>query len=122
MQSSEELRRVVEAVKASAKYRAVGEELVFNLAAAELGKGRSHKDAVKATKNWFRLRAFASVIGSLRKRGLSWCAMPSPTQDPSSTVDSRTNFRANRHRANRIGFIVAGVRGLPFQLLALSFP
>ncbi len=45
------LASLVGAVKASAKYRDVSQELIARIAAQELNKGRSEKDALKATKN-----------------------------------------------------------------------
>lgn len=46
-----EVARLVATVTASAKYRHVATSLVASIGAAELAKGRSFKDAVKATKN-----------------------------------------------------------------------
>ena len=48
---SPELARLVAAVTESAKYRQVAPELVAAIGASELAKGRSWKEAVKATKN-----------------------------------------------------------------------
>jgi Ribosomal RNA methyltransferase (FmrO) len=47
----DQLASLVDAVKASAKYRDVSQELIARIAAQELSKGRSEKDAIKATKN-----------------------------------------------------------------------
>jgi 16S rRNA (guanine(1405)-N(7))-methyltransferase len=45
------LEQVVQAVRASAKYRAVDESFVRRVASLELGKRKDWKEAVKATKN-----------------------------------------------------------------------
>jgi len=47
----DQLASLVNAVKASAKYRDINQELITRIAAQELSKGRSEKDAIKATKN-----------------------------------------------------------------------
>lgn len=51
MTAQADLDRLVDAVQESAKYRHVAPQLIRSLGAAELGKGRSWKEAVKATKN-----------------------------------------------------------------------
>lgn len=45
------LNRLVQAVRSSAKYGSVSEDFVRRVGAAELGKRRSLKEAIKATKN-----------------------------------------------------------------------
>jgi 16S rRNA (guanine(1405)-N(7))-methyltransferase len=45
------LDQLVEAVRAGARYGAITPSLVRRIAAAELAKGRSFKDAIKATRN-----------------------------------------------------------------------
>lgn len=51
MAAHSDLERLVSAVQGSAKYRQVAPQLIASIGAAELGKGRSWKEAVKATKN-----------------------------------------------------------------------
>ncbi|MEM7678424.1 MAG: 16S rRNA methyltransferase [Myxococcota bacterium] len=51
MSSHPELARLVETVVSTKKYRSISPDLVSRLGAIELGKGRSWKEAVKATKN-----------------------------------------------------------------------
>jgi 16S rRNA (guanine(1405)-N(7))-methyltransferase len=48
---SDQLSALVEAVRASTKYRDVSQELISRIAAQELHKRRSVKEALKATKN-----------------------------------------------------------------------
>ncbi len=48
---NEPLAALVEAVQASAKYRGVCSELITHIGARELGRQRSLKEAIKATKN-----------------------------------------------------------------------
>jgi len=48
---NEPLTALVEAVQASAKYRGVCSELIAHIGAQELGRRRSLKEAIKATKN-----------------------------------------------------------------------
>lgn len=51
MTAQPELDRLVAAVQAGAKYRHIAPDLIRAVGAAELAKGRSWKEAVKATKN-----------------------------------------------------------------------
>lgn len=51
MNSQADLDRLLAAVQGSAKYRHVAPALIAAIGAAELAKGRSWKEAVKATKN-----------------------------------------------------------------------
>lgn len=64
------LQAVVEAVQNSRKYQAIAPELVAAVAGVELGKGRSHKEAVKATKN--QLHQSAAVYQSGRMAYDRW--------------------------------------------------
>ena len=64
------LKAVVEAVRASRKYQAIAPDLVMAVAAVELGKGRSHKEAVKATKN--QLHQSAAVYQNRRMAYDHW--------------------------------------------------
>jgi 16S rRNA (guanine(1405)-N(7))-methyltransferase len=70
------LQTVVEAVQASRKYQAIDPGLVAAVAAVELGKGRSQKEAVKATKN--QLHQSAAVYQSGRMAYDRW---PSELRD-----------------------------------------
>ncbi|RLT41552.1 MAG: 16S rRNA methyltransferase [Chloroflexi bacterium] len=63
---------VTAAVLNSRKYQAIAPELVEAIAAAELGKGRSPKEAVKATKN--QLHQSAAVYQSGRMEYPRWLA------------------------------------------------
>ncbi|MBI3957758.1 MAG: 16S rRNA methyltransferase [Chloroflexi bacterium] len=63
---------VAAAVLNSRKYQAIAPELVEAIAAAELSKGRSHKEAVKATKN--QLHRSAAVYQSGRMEYDRWLA------------------------------------------------
>jgi len=63
---------VAAAVLNSRKYQAIAPELVEAIAASELSKGRSHKDAVKATKN--QLHQSAAVYQSGRTDYAQWLA------------------------------------------------
>lgn len=47
----DDLERLVQTVRSSPKYRQVCADVVRNIAAGELGKGRRWKEAIKATKN-----------------------------------------------------------------------
>jgi 16S rRNA (guanine(1405)-N(7))-methyltransferase len=51
MAAPSDLARLVAAVQASAKYRHIAPALIASIGAGELHKGRSWKEAVKATKN-----------------------------------------------------------------------
>lgn len=64
------LQSVVEAVLTSRKYQAIDPSLVAAVAGVELGKGRSHKEAVKATKN--QLHQSAAVYQSGRMAYDRW--------------------------------------------------
>lgn len=64
------VRAVVEAVLESRKYQAIVPALVASIAQAELDKGRSHKEAVKATKN--QLHQSAAVYQSGRMAYDGW--------------------------------------------------
>jgi 16S rRNA (guanine(1405)-N(7))-methyltransferase len=55
------LDRVVGAIRGSAKYRHVCEELIRNLGARELAKGRSFKEAVRATRTALHQAAGAYI-------------------------------------------------------------
>ena len=66
------LQAVVEAVQSSRKYQTVASDLVAAVAAVELGKGRSHREAVKATKN--QLHQSAAVYQSGRMAYDRWLA------------------------------------------------
>jgi len=66
------LQAVVAAVQNSRKYQTIAPELVEAVAAVELGKGRSHKEAVKATKN--QLHQSAAVYQSGRMDYDRWLA------------------------------------------------
>lgn len=66
------MRAVVEAVLSSRKYRAIAPELVEAIAATELAKGRSVKEAVKATKNQLHQSAAAYQSGRMDYSG--WLA------------------------------------------------
>lgn len=46
-----QLEEIITAVQASAKYRAIAPDVIRQLAAQELAKRRTQKDAIKATKN-----------------------------------------------------------------------
>jgi len=56
---------VTDAVLSSRKYQTIAPELVEAIAAAELGKGRSLKEAVKATKNQLHQSAAVYQVGRL---------------------------------------------------------
>lgn len=64
------LQAIVEAVQSSRKYQAIDPGLVTAVAEVELGKGRSHKEAVKATKN--QLHQSAAVYQSGRMAYDRW--------------------------------------------------
>nr|HRJ42416.1 hypothetical protein [Caldilineaceae bacterium] len=59
------MREVVEAVLGSRKYRAIAPALVEAIAAAELAKGRTLKEAIKATKNQLHQSAAAYQTGRM---------------------------------------------------------
>jgi len=61
----EELDRLVEAIHKSAKYRTVSEEVVRGLGARELAKGRSLREAIKATKSKLHQVGAAYLAGRL---------------------------------------------------------
>ncbi len=63
----DDLERVVQRVRSSPKYRRVCAEVVRNIAAGELDKGRRWKEAVKATKNKLH-----QVGGAYLGRGLEY--------------------------------------------------
>lgn len=69
---SDPAQAVVAAVLESRKYQAIAPELVAAIARTELGKGRSHKEAVKATKN--QLHQSAAVYQSGRMEYAAWLA------------------------------------------------
>jgi 16S rRNA (guanine(1405)-N(7))-methyltransferase len=63
----DELDRLVESVQANAKYRVISQALVRKLGAQELSKGRSLKDAVKATRNKLH-----QIGGAYQEGGISY--------------------------------------------------
>jgi 16S rRNA (guanine(1405)-N(7))-methyltransferase len=67
--NSELLKQAIQAVLASKKYRAIAPELVQAIATGELAKGRSLKEAVKATKNQLHQSAAAYQVGSMDYEG-----------------------------------------------------
>ena len=66
------VQSVVAAVLSSRKYRSIAPALVASIAAAELGKGRSQKEAIKATKN--QLHQSAAVYQGERMEYDRWLA------------------------------------------------
>lgn len=74
----EPLSALVEAVQASAKYRGVCNDLIARIGAQELGKRRSLKEAIKATKNKLHqvggafLDTETSYDGWLKQLRLAW--------------------------------------------------
>ena len=65
-EQSAQLDQVVHAILASASYRMISRDLVVRIAAAELGKRRNMKEAIKATKNTLHQVAGAYVRGAPR--------------------------------------------------------
>jgi 16S rRNA (guanine(1405)-N(7))-methyltransferase len=59
------IHEIVESVLASRKYQTVAPDLIRAIAANELAKGRSRKDAVKATKNQLHQSAAAYQTGRM---------------------------------------------------------
>ncbi|MFZ1756414.1 MAG: hypothetical protein WBO46_22085 [Caldilineaceae bacterium] len=59
------IQSIVTAVLASRKYQAIAPDLVASIAAGELAKGRSHKAAVKATKNQLHQSAAVYQTGRM---------------------------------------------------------
>jgi 16S rRNA (guanine(1405)-N(7))-methyltransferase len=70
MPEQPQIEQVVVEVLGSAKYRAVSPELVRDLAAREVGAGRSRKEAVKAVKN--RLHQVAGAYFDARPDYQRW--------------------------------------------------
>jgi 16S rRNA (guanine(1405)-N(7))-methyltransferase len=68
---SELSNQVVQAVLSGKKYRAIAPELVHAIATAELAKGRSLKEAIKATKNQLHQSAAAYQVGQMDYEGWS---------------------------------------------------
>lgn len=66
------VQSVIAAVLNSRKYRSIAPELVEAIAGAELGKGRSQKEAIKATKN--QLHQSAAVYQDERMEYDRWLA------------------------------------------------
>jgi 16S rRNA (guanine(1405)-N(7))-methyltransferase len=64
------LDRLVESVLAAPKYQSIARELVRNLGAQELAKGRNLKEATKATKN--RLHQVAGAYQAGKGEGAAW--------------------------------------------------
>ncbi|MBX3000817.1 MAG: hypothetical protein KF893_20010 [Caldilineaceae bacterium] len=59
------IREIVESVLASRKYQTIAPDLIRAIAAAEISKGRSRKDALKATKNQLHQSAAAYQTGRM---------------------------------------------------------
>jgi 16S rRNA (guanine(1405)-N(7))-methyltransferase len=68
--SDQDLERLVEAVRSTHKYRTVAPDLVRDLGARELAKGRGWKEAVKATKR--RLHQVAGAYMDMGPRYPEW--------------------------------------------------
>jgi 16S rRNA (guanine(1405)-N(7))-methyltransferase len=80
MSTPPDLARLVAAVQASAKYRQVAPGLIAAIGAAELDKGRSWKEAVKATKN--KLHQVAGAYLPERPAYARWLAELSAAATP----------------------------------------
>lgn len=59
------LHEIVESVLTSRKYQTIAPDLIRSIAATELAKGRSRKDALKATKNQLHQSAAAYQAGRM---------------------------------------------------------
>jgi len=94
MSSPPELVRLVESVAATSKYRAVSPDLVARLGAAELDKGRSWKEAVKATKN--KLHQIGGAYLDRRPKYDAWRqALSSSADSPEQLLDVCRTIMAN---------------------------
>lgn len=70
VQQDERLKKLVENVRASAKYRDISADLIHNIGARELSKRGNLKEAVKATKN--KLHQVGGAYMDERKTYASW--------------------------------------------------
>ena len=70
--ASSQIAQLVQAVQKSSKYAAITPILIEQIAAQELAKGRSHKEALKATKN--KLHQIAAVYLTRRPDYDAWLA------------------------------------------------
>ncbi|HXF62775.1 MAG TPA: hypothetical protein VNK95_14220 [Caldilineaceae bacterium] len=80
-----ELARLVAAVCASAKYRQVAPGLIAAIGAGELAKGRSWKEAVKATKN--KLHQVAGAYLPERPDYRGWLARLAQASTPAAQAE-----------------------------------
>ncbi|MBN2047935.1 MAG: hypothetical protein JW750_08845 [Anaerolineaceae bacterium] len=67
--SSDLLAEVIEAVRKNARYQIISEELVRQVAAAELAKGRGKKEAIKATRSKLH-----QVAGAYQEKEIPYAA------------------------------------------------
>ena len=96
--ASDDLGRVIQAVRRSAKYAAIDPTLVTTVARAELDKGRSVKEAVKATKG--KLHQVAGAYLPDRPPYAAWLAQ---LREAYAAGDVRPACRAvmDRHASTR---------------------
>lgn len=85
------VHEIVESVLASRKYQTIAPDLIYSIAVHELSKGRSRKDAIKATKN--QLHQSAAAYQTARMDYDTWLADLHRSGDPQS-APFRTQLRA----------------------------
>ncbi|MYH62467.1 MAG: hypothetical protein F4148_12165, partial [Caldilineaceae bacterium SB0675_bin_29] len=97
---ADQLDQALASILAARKYRAVHPGLVRDIAAAELAKGRSIKEAVKAAKNQLHQSAAAYIRRNLdyddalrQLQTTVTAAKRRPGSDPSSDPAVRTLLR-----------------------------
>lgn len=96
---SDPVLAVSEAVRSSRKYRSIAPELVKAIAASELAKGRSHKDAVKATR--VQLHRAAAVYQSGPTDYAGWLAALAPVWPETDQRDRLLQHFMGSHASTR---------------------
>jgi 16S rRNA (guanine(1405)-N(7))-methyltransferase len=86
------IHEIVESVLASRKYQTIAPDLIHAVAAAELAKGRSRKDAIKATKNQLHQSAAAYQTGRMAYD--AWLVDLRQTNLDPGSGEFRTQLRA----------------------------
>jgi 16S rRNA (guanine(1405)-N(7))-methyltransferase len=86
------IREIVESVLASRKYQTIAPDLIHAIAAAEMAKGRSRKDALKATKNQLHQSAAAYQAGRMAYD--SWLLDLRQSHEDANAEEFRTRLRA----------------------------
>src|SRR5690606_6376200 len=113
----DDLARLIEAVQASAKYRAIAPSLIEAVGRDELAKGRRFKDAVKATKN--KLHQVAGAYFPDRPPYDRWladlaAAAPDPVQQRSVLRAIMAQHASTRERLPILDdFYATALAGLP---------